>query len=166
MTDTPGCHGTRALRAELRSLRGLLQAAGALALAGMVALALVAAGCSDEGGLAISEGTAAAPFDLGGPSALISWDGTVGPDGSYYVADVDGALAHSVAMSGLSEDADLYVYETAGFALDSQLCFSNNVGTASESCSKTVLLAGPTQLFIQVKLIGLNGTTFQLSISE
>ena len=116
-------------------------------------------GCSDEGDYN-SEGTANDPRDLG-TAPTIPHEGSVsGEANSYYFAKITEIKTYIVSMSQLVDDADLAVFEDKTFT--SPFCASVNNGTTSESCSATPSTTG--ELYIQVKPIGDNGTSYLISV--
>ncbi len=128
----------------------------------LLAASLLFGGCADDEEDAFaSEGTAAAPVDLGIPP--ISYNGSVGTAASsYYFVNVLNSGNHTVSLTGLLEDADLYVYGANGFADDNPLCISVNAETTTETCLANAL----STMHIQVKLLGENSTEFVLNVTE
>ncbi len=130
----------------------------------LLAASLLFGGCADDEEDAFeSEGTAAAPVNLGIPP--ISYNGSVGTvASSYYFVNVLNSGNHTVSLTGLLEDADLYVYGADGFADKNKnpLCISVNAGTTSETCLANAL----STMHIQVKLLAENSTEFVLNVTE
>ncbi len=130
----------------------------------LLAASLLFGGCADDEEDAFaSEGTAATPLNL--DPIPVSHDGSVGTVASsyYFVNLTTTTINHTVALSGLTEDADMFVYGPGAFVDNEILCLSIQPGTSSEIC--TAILP-PTPIYFQVKLIGEESTEFLLSVTE
>lgn len=128
----------------------------------LLAASLLFAGCADDDEDAFqSEGTIGVPLNIS--PIPVSHDGSVGTvTSSYYFVNVLNSGNHTVSLTGLLEDADLYVYGANGFADDNPLCISVNAGTTSETCLANAL----STMHIQVKLLAENSTEFVLNVTE
>lgn len=130
----------------------------------LLAASLLFGGCADsDEDLFESEGTFGVPLNLS--PIPVSHDGSVGTVASsyYFVNLTTTGIDHTVALSGLTEDADLFVYGPGAFVDNEILCLSINTGTSSEIC--TAILP-PTPIYIQVKLVAELSTEFLLSVTE
>ena len=129
-----------------------------------VMMLAVMAACGNNEDDFNSEGTSSSPKSFSYSGSGLSESGSVGSTISYYrVTGLSDDTEYTVSISGLTEDADLFVYES-DFSSDSIECVSVS-GTNSESCSHTTG-SGITELYIQVKPIAYsNGSRFTLSVS-
>jgi|GEM_PF-2812316 len=117
---------------------------------------------SDLGAPLTSEGSPAAPVDLG--SLDVNYSGQVGDairGDSYYMVDVTDGHSYTISLEGLSENADLYVYEDSSFSslLDSSI---NSTGReeiiiAASGISKVYILVDSSN-------VAFPGTEFLLNI--
>lgn len=136
----------------------------------VVALVVALAGCRKDSTDFASEGTFLAPMDLGDASAqTVTHEGVVGVEGSYYSVTVDNSTQYDVAITRLSADADLFVYDGVIGPASTVRCASVNAGTASERCpisnSLPGLVAFTGTFIIHVKHAGDTGTHFTLTIA-
>jgi len=91
------------------------------------------------------------PYDSYGTvlqNNLLSYNGETGVGSSYYVADISGGydyVGYRVNLTNQGSDADLYVYDDAGFS--NLLCVSSNGSSNDESCA---ISTASNQLYIRV----------------
>ena len=129
----------------------------ALVVALMVAMGALL-GCADD--TFDSQGSAPSPVDLG-TAPISAYAGSVGPDASsYYSVTVSDLTTYNISLFQLTSDADLAVFQDAGFSIS--FCVSTNSGAANESCSDTT--SGITMLYIQIKPYSDTGTDFLLTV--
>ncbi len=155
----PGGVRPRTARAPCARLRGP-PAALLWAVALLVAV-LVLGGCRAEDEFS-SEGTESNPIALTFP--VNARDSTVGPGAPsfYQVTGLNEDTTHSVSLTDLLDDADLFVFDQPDFTVS--FCASGESGTTSEFCSAQTAV-GQTEIFIQVKPgITETGTSFLLSV--
>ncbi|MDH3325964.1 MAG: tetratricopeptide repeat protein [Gammaproteobacteria bacterium] len=111
----------------------------------------------------LPQGTLAQPLPV--TSALSApYAGSVGVvDSSYYsITGLTPGAAYEVSLTGLSGNADLYLYLTAKMNVIG--CQSNNVGTASEICTLIADVSG--NLWIKVDgSASAGGATFTLNVN-
>ena len=152
----------------MRHLTGPLLRGGLLAT---FVLALAACALVPEEGEA--EGTAESPVILGGVTSAnptLTHEGEVVRDvGSYYQAAVEydattsTGYNHTVTLSDLGSDVDLYVYGVNGFGSSPPLCAKPAYGTADESCG---FANDGTIIYILVKLAQGESATFTLTLQR
>ena len=83
-------------------------------------------------------------------------------ESSYQITGVTTAFDYSVALTGLDDNANLYVYDDA--VKTTLLCSSANGGTTSESCTAT---AASTSLYVFVNgSATASGANFTLNVTE
>lgn len=105
-----------------------------------------------------AEGDALAPLAI----SALPHSGTVDNSRSYYSIPVTQDSTYIVSLSGLSADADLYVYDNDS-TFSTVDCQSSSLGTDSEACSFT---AAGTTLYVMVDgQYALGGTSFELDVA-
>ncbi|MFV2056604.1 MAG: PKD domain-containing protein, partial [Thiohalomonadales bacterium] len=131
---------------------------------------LVAATVSIVVGLA-SEGTSAAPMNISFATASLPNNRSVDTTDSYYiVTGLTSNASYQISITGLSDDADLYVYNDATYTAPADpaslfYCDSRNSGTNNDACSASTDTTA-TVLYIRVSGTYTNsGTTFSLNVS-
>ena len=145
--------------------------AGWIVAALLVAHLAMLSGCGKTTGTEYtSEGSLMSPLAL--PDALtsgipVTWDGTVGALPSYYFVNINPLLKYRVSMTGLSADADLYVYAAPLFVNTTAICASVTLDTNAEICDWTgaVPMMPVPQLYLLVKSVDPAGAQFTLDIS-
>ncbi len=116
----------------------------------------------DEGTILSSEGSASSPVDIGDASSTeVTYEGQVTDStDSYYMVTVASGTNYDVAMTGLSSDIDLYVYDDSDFSFE--LDSSVNLDTSDELVSG-VSTSGTT-LYIKTHEAAGGGSTFTLAV--
>jgi hypothetical protein len=134
-----------------------------LRIAAFLALILLVAGCEI---LIVSSGNG---DDDSGPIFLDSRNTTVSDSGSVSAKDdvdyevwVTNGVLYDVTLTGLNADADLYVYEDAGFSTES--ASSDNINTLDESLTTSV--SSGERLYIRVRNVASSATAYTLIVSE
>lgn len=147
----------------LRAFRRL-----ALVLVPLLVLLALLGGCRKEDGEFDAEGSLFTPLDLG--SAPLTHEGTVGVDDSYYRVSVTPGTEYDIAITRLTADADLFVFDFAVEPVSGVRCASVNAGTTSERCPLSSSVPGAVSLtgtfIVHVKHAGTTGTKFTLTIAE
>ena len=116
---------------------------------------------------ATSEGSADSPINAGDATAgAVSYEGEVGTSESYYSLGVAAGTTYTISLTGLSDNADLYVYDSDStgalnqFRNGTLLCSSTESDDGDESCDAT-----PTGDTLYIVVDGSNtesGATFTL----
>ena len=108
-----------------------------------------------------SEGSYDSPVSLGSET-VVSYEGSVGPEGSFYTVSVTDTNPYTVSLTDLTDDVHLFCYGTGEFFDGAILDSSVNSDTMSETCLVTM---GGAILYLYVHPIVTSGSEYTINVN-